>query len=67
MRVLVERHIEIREGNICWSVGPDGGRPQLLPKRIRDQVVAAGAGRLVKEHGLKDGGLAAVIARRRAR
>jgi hypothetical protein len=67
MRVIVERHIEYREGPLCWAIGPEGGRPQLLPKRIRDHVVANGAGRLVENHGHRDGGIAAVIARRRAR
>jgi hypothetical protein len=66
MRVLVERPVEYsRNGKLSFSV-PARGFPQILPRDVRDHIVAIGAGRLVPhEPGQRDGGIAALIARKR--
>ena len=67
MRVLVDRDVHYsRPGSTLSFSIPWGTVPLLLPHDVRDHIVAIGAGRLVEhEPGQRDGGIAALIARKR--
>jgi hypothetical protein len=67
MRVIVERDVHYhRPGSTLVFSIPQSTHPYLLPHDLRDHIVAIGAGRLVDHSpGQKDGGIAALIERKR--
>jgi hypothetical protein len=66
MKVIVTKHVNFhRPGTPITFEVPAKTYPQILPRDVRDHVIATGAGYLVEhEPGQRDGGVAALIARK---